>query len=876
MALTRKAKTWLIVLSIPVVFVIGAAVALKMLFTSDRLKAFIIPKIEEATHRTVAVQSIGLSLLPTLAVEVDELTVSNKEGEGFTDKPMLQLDKLVLDVRLLPLLKGNIEVSHVTLERPYIFLEVNGKGEANYSDKQPINSSGEDTKNESPVAGLAQPPTTVSVETKAGGYGLLLSNLQIVNGTLEYFDRKGNSVTTMEGMEYKVRVEAPKGTNEISVDVQGSIEKFSYGSLSTPLVADLRLGLTQKFVYDMKTDVLKLQPGTANVQEIPLTVTGDVTGVTKVPVMNLVISSDKVSIPELLSLVPKEYMKKAEGVKGKGTAKVKIEVKGSVTDSSNPDITGMISATDASIQYAQLPKPITNVNIVTDFARSKVKQEFRVTKFSATLGNNPLAATMTVVNFDDPLLAMTLNATMNLAEVKDYYPLESGTELSGTLKTSVNIAGKVSNPSAMKAAGTMEFRGVTIKTATSKNPIQNLNGTIAFNNQLVEAKKISMNLGRSDLSLAFSMRNYLSMMSNDTKVPKASAGLTLNSNHLYTVDVMGEEKSPPATAGHPSSTAPAVEPKGETPDGGGGQKASQGKPVEAKKAGVPLPNVDMDIVATIGTLTMEKFELKNVRGTMKIANGIINLQSFTCNVFDGSVSTKGSLNMQKPERPTFDLAFDMNGVDAHTMLPKFTSFGERMFGRLSMNTTMKGMLNDTLGLVNQGLNGQGKVNIREGKLTGVKVNKVVASMLKLPDLEEITFKDWANTFTIVDGRVIIKDLKIAALGADYLVNGSQGLDGSLDYSMSMVLSDQTSAKVSIPGFAGEAVKLFKEPGGRVKLDFVVGGSYEDPKVSLDTKPAQKNAEELAKQKVAEETKKLGEDVKKKAGDLLKDLFKKKK
>jgi hypothetical protein len=149
-------------------------------------------------------------------------------------------------------------------------------------------------------------------------------------------------------------------------------------------------------------------------------------------------------------------------------------------------------------------------------------------------------------------------------------------------------------------------------------------------------------------------------------------------------------------------------------------------------------------------------------------------------------------------------------------------------------------------------------------------------LLKLPDLEEINFKDWENTFTVTDGRVIIKDLKIAALGADYLVNGSQGLDGSLDYSMSMVLSDQSSAKVSIPGFGGEAVKLFKEPSGRVKLDFAVGGTYEDPKVSLDTKPAQKKAEELAKQKVAEETKKLGEEVKKKGGDLLKDLFKKKK
>jgi hypothetical protein len=94
--------------------------------------------------------------------------------------------------------------------------------------------------------------------------------------------------------------------------------------------------------------------------------------------------------------------------------------------------------------------------------------------------------------------------------------------------------------------------------------------------------------------------------------------------------------------------------------------------------------------------------------------------------------------------------------------------------------------------------------------------------------------------------------------------------------MSMLLSDKTSAQASIPGFAGEATKLFKEPGGRLKLDFEIGGTYDDPKVKLDTKPAQKRAEDLVKQKVSEETKKLGEEAKKKAGDALKNLFKKKK
>jgi hypothetical protein len=474
------------------------------------------------------------------------------------------------------------------------------------------------------------------------------------------------------------------------------------------------------------------------------------------------------------------------------------------------------------------------------------------------------------VDFDDPALTMTLSAALNLAEVKQFYPLEAGTEMSGTLKANVSIAGKVSNPAAMKAGGTMEFSGVTMKTASSPNPVRNLNGTIAFNNQTIETKKLSLTLGKSDLGMSFTVKNYLSMMSDDKKAPKSTANLSLTSDHLYTADIMGGEQQP---AGGKQSTPQQGAPE-QTKTSAGQQPANKATP--PKQAGVPLPNIDMDVAVSIGTLTMEKLEMKNVKGTMRISNGVIALQNLTCKMYDGTITTKGSLNMQKPDRPAFDLAFDMAGVDAHGLLPKFTSFGDRMFGKLSMNTTMKGTLNDTLGIETKGLTGVGHASVQEGKLTGVKVNKTVASLVNLPDLEEINFKEWANMFTIADGRIAIKDLKIAALGADYLINGSQGLDGTLDYSMSMLLSEKSSASVSIPGFAGEAAKLFKEPGGRVKLDFGIGGTYDVPKVSLDTKPAQKRAEDLAKQKLNDEAKKIGEEAKKKAGDVLKDLFKKKK
>jgi hypothetical protein len=201
---------------------------------------------------------------------------------------------------------------------------------------------------------------------------------------------------------------------------------------------------------------------------------------------------------------------------------------------------------------------------------------------------------------------------------------------------------------------------------------------------------------------------------------------------------------------------------------------------------------------------------------------------------------------------------------------------------MTLTTNLKGALDDTLGLVSRSLSGQGTARLRSGKVDGVRVNEFVASMISLPDLSVINFKDWENSFSIANGRMEVKDLKITALKSDYLINGSLGFDGSLDYVLTVFLPPGTQPKLPVQGlpagFAGQVTDLFRDPSGRIKLDFNVSGHSDNPKVSLNTSAAQKKAEDLVKQKLDAEKQKLEEELKKKAGDLLKDFdpFKKKK
>ena len=79
MAISRRTKIIVAVLAIPLFLLLISLLVLKFYFTSERLKAIILPKIQAATKREVNIKEIGLSIFPTFGVKVDGLSIENRK-----------------------------------------------------------------------------------------------------------------------------------------------------------------------------------------------------------------------------------------------------------------------------------------------------------------------------------------------------------------------------------------------------------------------------------------------------------------------------------------------------------------------------------------------------------------------------------------------------------------------------------------------------------------------------------------------------------------------------------------------------------------------------------------------------------------------------
>lgn len=849
----KKTRFWLILISVPVILVIAAVVFLKIYFSSDRLKSFVIPEVEAALNKQVEIKDISLSIFPTFGIEIEELKITNPVLGQFKKPDFVSLDELLLKVQIFPLFRNRLEVDEIILRRPSLYLEVPEDGLANYGVP-------EDTTQ-------VEPETQVSVKIETGsGASLLLSNFQIIDGNFEYVNQKENKHIAVNNINQKTGIETSPASQDILIKSEWKVGGISYGSTKSYLIENMPLNIYQTLTYLSEKDELVFDSVLIGIKDVGLRMTGSVKQTQTTPLFDLKLESKSTELSHLLSLVPKEFLKAAEGLSATGNFNFAMFIKGEAKDTIFPDMGGNFSLVNGSVRYSQLPKAITNINVTGGFEKSNKTERLLVDKISLNVANNKIEGRLGITNFDDPIIDAYFNGSLNLTQIKDFYPLEKGTELAGILASNISLSGKAKVPTSIKSSGNIEFQNVSVATATSPKPLRNLNGIINFNNQIIESKQLTMNIGESDLKMAFTVKDYIAMvMEQAEKSLKPSATITLTSNRLRTADLIAESED-------------AVK---------GSEKTKPAAPMI-------LPNVDVEANVNIEKFSTDKFDFENARGSLRLSDGIVNLKKFSVNAFQGNILTNGTLDLSKPEDRPFNLNLDIVGVEANSFLPKFTSFGNNLFGKFTMNTSLKGSLDDTLGIISKTLLGDGKVQVYDGRLKNYPIMEKIADFSGLNELREVEFKNWSNMFTISNGRINIKDLKINSLNTDFAVNGSQGFDGTLDYNMGIKLPGSVSERLKIGGMGGQVMNLLKDKEGRINLNLLVGGMLNKPSVALDTKEQQKQLEELARQemdrrkgeiesKAREEVKKLLqdslkqkgiEDLKKKAEDQLKKLFKK--
>lgn len=126
----RKVVGWTAVTigALLLVVIVGVIVLLK----TPAFQHFLISKIEQkadaATGARIEFQNIQFQLR-NLSCVIDGVTIHGTEPEN--QKPLLQIQRVTVGVRIVSILKGKINLSELLIERPVVNLLINKQGESN-------------------------------------------------------------------------------------------------------------------------------------------------------------------------------------------------------------------------------------------------------------------------------------------------------------------------------------------------------------------------------------------------------------------------------------------------------------------------------------------------------------------------------------------------------------------------------------------------------------------------------------------------------------------------------------------------------------------------------------------------------------------------
>lgn len=217
-----------------IVVVVGAGVFFIKTLDLNNYKELIVNKTKEATGRNLIIAGdIEHTLWPRLGLTLGQTTFGN--ASGFGDKPMATVEKVNINVAVLPLLKSKVEASKLVLHGLKMNLHKNAKGVSNWDDLMPEEPAGEKIP---------------SKKSAASEVNVVINGIEITDAELLWQDDQTGT---------KIQI-APfnLSTGEL-IDGKATDVKMDLKLKNASPVMDASLVIATKALFDSKAQTLSLQ-----------------------------------------------------------------------------------------------------------------------------------------------------------------------------------------------------------------------------------------------------------------------------------------------------------------------------------------------------------------------------------------------------------------------------------------------------------------------------------------------------------------------------------------------------------------------------------------------------------------------------------------
>jgi AsmA protein len=901
----KKIKLILKIAVILVVLLILAALIVPNFIDMRRFTPAVVTIVKEQTGRDIRFDGpIKLSLFPWVKVSAENVALSN--ADGFAPDDMLAIGRVAASVKVLPLIKKQIQLGSVELDGFQFHYAADENGVTNLDD---IFAKLEKS------AAPAETPAESEAPAKAPAFDMAnfsLSKVAVTNGLLSYDDRKAKQKITISPLELTTGSVALGKPVDIafSTDVTGEEPAFNANAqLSTTVTAlpekitldaiagrasllsdnsSISADLQANVIYDLAASLLNVDGLTLS-SEIKLPEVDEKIMLSTSLVYDIAAGSFDVPALELgLSDIKATGSAKGSGLNG------------------TPEITAKLATGELKLRSILTKLGMTSLlhdpNTYQNAALSlnlDLKQNTLTAPFELALDDVKISANITG-DLSGAKPALDVPVTLNGMILDKYLPkTEASPAAAKPASTASSEPLKIEIPQVDLSglpdvnfrfdAGFVEFSGIRVDKIALRSALKNSNftlstltanlfgGTMAANASVTGkaasplAGNAALKLTNIDIAKAIasvdpkmdaaglpkrlnltfngSLKNNVITVSGteldiDDLLAKLSATADLNGRPAITTDIAFNDVNLDKLM--PASTAQA--PAESTP----AKPAEKAAPAELPLKMLMDMGIDFNGSLSVKSLTAQNISIQNIKSKLALREGAVLLTPVTADIYKGALNADITLT-QEAERIRETMKINLANVSVDEL---FTAVGKGKRSILAGKLAASADLNSTGVAVDNilsTLSGKIAYSVTEGEIRGIAFDPKNPTNLRRGN----------TAINPVKGEGTIKDgvLNVSPVAATSQYLGAEIGGGITLKDMGLNLSGNVEAE-------------------GMKVPLTVGGTATSPKVSVDEKAlAQALIQKYAKEQLGnilgggKTESPSGNTEKPNPGDLLGDILK---
>ena len=780
-----------------------AIIALPFLF-KDQIATMVKTELNKSLNAKINVGNIDLSIIknirnfPNITLNIEDLQIIGKDQ--FYRDTLISLKSLDLALNIMSVIKQEnpMKIASIRLDKANIHAIVDRQGKSNWDI-----SKAKDAKSES------------------SPFSLSLKSLILKDANIKYSDYTSNLFIVLNGLNHDANADFTQDIFDYSHKTNIKAVSFSQNNMSYLSKAIVQYDGVLKI--EQKENKYTIKENIIHLNELGLLVNGWLKNQADGNMhMDITFKADKSEFKSIISMIPAIYSKDFKDIKTSGSFNLQGSVKGLYKKDWYPNFNITLDVMDGKFQYPSLPVAVSKVNIkstITNPGGSLDKTVVQMPSISMMLGDEPITGKMQLKTpISNPNIELQAKGKLNLGNVSKFYPLTPGTKITGLTNIDLELKSTQSDLQMKRfenitALGYLQMFGFIYESKDMPKPIQISQFEMKFSPSYVDITQCKTKIGKSDFDLTGRLDNLVGYVLAKNEV--LTGNINMKSNYIDANEFLADSNA--------SKNAASM------------QTSDDYFKVPA--------NIDISGVASINKLKYDELNITEISGTINVKNETAILNATKANLLGGNIQINGVYATKNGDKPTGSLSYNITSFDMRQVFAEVTSVKklapilQYIQGEFSSDMDIVTKINPDMSPDLNSMTGTAKFSIPNATISNLPLLEKIAALTKLSQLSNLQLNNTVLNMKIDKGRVNVTPFNFKAGNTNMVVSGSQGIDQSIDYKLSIDVPwselgaatgavDKLLQSSPIAGFANNLKPEI------IRLNLLIGGSFKNPSVKM--------------------------------------------